>query len=163
MTEYGNIIFCKDNQTITYINKTYEGTIVIEKNYGNVDVKIIGENACSYGLIKELNLEKTEIATIKSFAFAFCSKLEKITLPKTLVSLEQNSFSLTAIASIHLPDSIVHFSGDSLNQCNRLNTLTVDEKNNYFISKENCIFSKDFSRLVKAPVNCQMKYIPNII
>ena len=158
-----NIIISFDpaSQTIKGINKTYEGTVIIKKSYDDVVVKTIGEYACNAGLLKELILNDTEITTIKKFAFVECSNLEKVVFPNTLTTLELNSFGVTGITSIHLPSSVEYFSGYVVNQCGKLNDITVDEKNKYFVSKNNFVFSKDFTTLVRVPINCDLKDIPN--
>ena len=73
-----------------------------------------------------------------------------------------NSFGVTGLTEFHLPKNVETFNGAVVNQSPLLNILTVAEENNNFASYKNFIFDKEFTKLIRAPINAQIGDIPLI-
>ena len=81
-------------------------------------------------------------------------------LPSTVTSFGENSFGGTGLACFTVPKDAVNFTGYVVNQSPNLNKLSVDEENEIFAAKDNFIFTKDFSVLIRAPINARYSDIP---
>lgn len=162
MTTYGYLTIDLSKKTITSIDKEYKGELKIEKTYGGTVIEIIGTGACSSGNITSLDLSSTSIITIKANAFLRCYNLISIQLPQTLITIGGNAFGVSGLTSFHLTKNVISFSGHALNQSPNLNILTVDKDNLNFASDNNFIFTKDFTELVRGPINFQYENIPKV-
>ena len=91
--------------------------------------------------------------TITEIAFYGCENLSTITIPNSVKTICSNAFALTAITSLVIPASVekVNDPADSIIRgCTKLASLTVDEANSYYRSKDNCIYTKDNTTFVCA-------------
>jgi hypothetical protein len=155
------LTFNSATKKITAIDKTFTGNIIIPRTCSDVDILIIGHNACESGQITGLDLSSTIITTIETYAFCYCYSLSSLSLPNTLTTLTDNCFALCSFSSFHLPESIITFNGYVLNQCPNLDILTVDPNNPNFITIKNFIFSKDLRKLIRTPIHYDYENIPN--
>ncbi len=73
-------------------------------------------------------------------AFADCSSLENITLGNNVWSLGLDSFSGTAIKSIHLGASVDSIAG-AFRNCSALETITVDRSNTVLFVNNNVVYT----------------------
>ena len=154
------IAFDSETQTITSISRSFSGDLILNRTYNNVDIITIGKGACQNGLIRSLDASKTIIERIKSEAFLICKNLVSLKLPSTVISFETNSFCGTGLTNFTVPKDTINFAGSVVNQSPNLNELFVEEGNKNFASKDNFIFTKDFSVLIRAPINARYFDIP---
>ena len=154
------ITFDSETKTITSINKSFSGDLILNKTFNDVDIITIGDKACKYGSIISLDASKTIIKNIKSEAFLFCKNLISLKLPSTVTSFEGNAFGITGLTNFTVPKDTVDFTGYVVNQSPNLNELFVEKGNENFASKDNFIFTKDFSVLIRAPINVRYSDIP---
>ena len=121
--------------------------------------------------IEEVVLKNAEV--INSHAFSSMNKLQKVTLNEGLKSLQANSFSsLSRLESLQLPDSLeifnnpltstnvksLHFSKNLKeynfrNESFKLESITVDEDNELFASKDGVLYNKNFTKIITYPCN----------
>ena len=75
-------------------------------------------------------LEQVEIGSgiknISPAAFMRCSALEKLVLPSTITSIGENAFSSSGLKSITLPASVVRINDNAFVNCNKLDTVHID-------------------------------------
>jgi Leucine-rich repeat (LRR) protein len=152
------ITFNAANNTITNIDPSFTGDVVISRVIGGIVVKTIGSKACNKGNLRSLDASSSEIETIQNEAFVYCHNL---TLPDSVKFLGGNSFAVTGITKFVVPKNTHEFTGYVLNQVPNLKELSVAEGNEYFASKNNCIFNKDFSILIKVANNVKLSDISN--
>lgn len=160
MSQY--ITFDATKGYITKIDTSFSGSLVLDRKINNVDIKVIYSQVCVGGKIKSFDASKTVIERIEGEAFLFCSDLRSVSLPETVTYFGGNAFAVAGITKFVLPKSTQQFTGYSLNQAPNLVELSVAEGNQYFASKGNCIFSKDFSTLIRAGNNVQFSKIPGV-
>lgn len=79
--------------------------------------------------------------------FDGCSLLTKIDLPDTLERIDPNAFSGTAISSMNFPAGVEEIGHSIFGNCPNLISITVDEKNEYFYSENNCIMKRSDNSL----------------
>ena len=75
------------------------------------------------GQIKSVIVEPG-ILELEPYAFAYCEKLQSVSLPKTLVSMiDMVFYKCTSLKSIDLPDSIINMGGGVFEECTSLTSL----------------------------------------
>jgi hypothetical protein len=89
------------------------------------NIKTIGERAFEGSKnLKEVVIEEgTE--EIGSWAFNECDSLETVTLPSTLISIDDSFSKCTNLKSVNIPSSVTEIDEDAFYMCDNL-TLTVE-------------------------------------
>ena len=85
--------------------------------------------------LKSIILPKS-IKSIGDYAFVGCRLLAEIEIPDGVEGTGDRAFSITALERLHLPASLVSFG--SIDGCNTLNEITVDDNNPIYDSRDNC-------------------------
>ena len=146
-----------DPNSTTITKLSTEETIM---NFTDSDARIIGYNACSNGIVEEIDLSETHIIQIATSAFGSCKSLKKITFPETLEIIEKNAFLGTALTNIHIPSNVSNMTGQAWNQIPNLASFSVDENNQYFCAIYGSLFSKD--RKILYRTTCNISYCSDI-
>lgn len=77
------------------------------------------------------------VESIQEYAFRFCS-IQEISLPSTLKSIGYGSLCLcNELQQLHIPASVTHFDYQCIAN-NVITSLTVDQDNSIFDSRDNC-------------------------
>lgn len=147
-------------------DKSYQGDIVIPENVEYEGEKYLVTSIENYAFelcneLKNVSLPNS-IVSIGDCAFWFCSGLTSIHLSEGLVSIGNQAFyccnSLTSInlpeglvsigdqaflgcsglTSIHIPSSVTSIYGAAFTTSDNLETITVEEGNLYYDSRNNC-------------------------
>lgn len=160
---------------VPYILKEYsikKGTTSISSKafYGCTDIESI--------------VIPSSIVKIESETFSGCTALWQIIIPNNVVSIGDGAFSkCTSLSSISFPNSVEHIGGgalfgckgltaihipanvkeigeDVLCECKNLTSIVVDEKNNYYDSRNQCnaIIESNSNTLI---AGCSSTVIPN--
>ena len=82
----------------------------------------------------------TGLTTIPAFCFSGCGKLEKITLPETIKSIELNAFQNTALTYIYIPASTTNIDLRAFSYSKQLINIDVDNYNTVFCSKDGNLY-----------------------
>ena len=84
---------------------------------------------------------------------------------KDLFSVEDRSFAkCTGLTSITLPKSVVHIDDDVFSGCSDLTEIIVDEQNPVFASDDGVLFDKNKTTLIKYPEGRKGEYtIPDSV
>ncbi len=95
------------------------------------------------------------IKTIGSSAFYGCSQIDNIRLSSSLKSIGSSAFRGTGIASITIPKSVESIGSYILEECVNLQSITVEEGNPYYDSRNNCngIYVKATNTLLAGCMN----------
>ncbi len=151
--------------TITDCKESIIGDIVIPDTIENYPVTKIGKNAFEYcSLITNITIPDSVI-TIDSLAFCSCRSLQNITIPDSVISIGYGLFSecdsLTSIKIGKGLTTIENASGYvgflSLNDCDGLKSIIVDEDNKNFSNDEyGVLFNKDKTELICFPNNSSL-------
>lgn len=90
----------------------------------------IGHSAFSGSALKEADLSKTQITTLKSSTFSDCTSLTSVQLPSTLTSIEGSAFyNCTSLTEITLDATTPPTLGSGqLSTCSSLEVIFVPEK-----------------------------------
>ena len=97
-------------------------------------IKQAAFNIC-YSL-KEIKLPNS-VTSIESLAFE-SSGLRNITIPKSVTSIGSNAFTNSALSSIYIPASVTSIELGAFAGCRALTSITVDENNLTYDSRNNC-------------------------
>jgi len=116
---------------------------------------VIPESTCIDG-------EDYTVVGIESNAFKNCEDVTSITIPGTVTSIGNSAFVGTGITSITISKNVTYIGMRALGNCRKLASVTVEEGNPEFDSRNNCnaiIHSKD-NMLIAGCVNT---VIPNSV
>ena len=79
--------------------------------------------------------------------------LENVTLPNTLIEIEDDAFHSTKISKIFIPKSVtILHPNNPFNYMPYLERIDVDQKNLNFASNNGILFSKNFDHLIHYPM-----------
>lgn len=116
--------------------------------------------------LKEVTLQ-SGLEEIPHDLFDGCVALEKVNIPETVKRIAANAFTnCKSLKSIHLPASLEEISGATIwhlfDGCDSLTTITVDEQNKVFDSRDNCnaIIETATNKLL---VGCKGTVIPESV
>ena len=103
----------------------------------------VAANACSQcRSLKELSLPDT-VTSIGMGAFTYCTSLVELALPASLVSIGSRAFyECSALKHLDFPKSLTSIASDAFHLL-YLDTLTVEDGNPVFHSKDNCLILTD--------------------
>lgn len=101
-----------------------------------------------------------DLKTINSAAFSFCTDLKEILLPETLETIGGVAFEYTSLVSLNIPSKVKKIGSNFICGVDSLETLTVNESNKTYESKNNCIIKKSDSTLIFA---CKTSVIPDTV
>lgn len=129
-----NATNCSDLASLNYVfYNVGTSTDGITVTFGDNVKRIPAYLFCAYSSafyapnIKTVILGKG-ITSISPYAFAYCNKLTKITVPNTVTSIGSNSFAYcTALTGIDIPSSITSIGAYSFAYCSGLKIIEVPE------------------------------------
>ena len=117
---------------------------------------------CAPGVIHAIIPEKYNdlpVRVIGESAFAECKKLQSVQIPETVQIIETRAFQeCTGLQAFHLPASVTLMGNFVLAGCKNITSLTADEKNEVFYSRDNCIIREVTKTLV---LGCSTSRIPD--
>jgi hypothetical protein len=153
-------------------NKAVEQLIIPSEIFGKPVIKIDTEAFRSCWNLKSVILPDT-LRSIGHIAFKDCISLEAIIIPDSVELLGFNAFEgCTSLKAVHLGNGIKIISQEAFLNCENLNTVSigkntnqiyfsaffgcmaiskiyVDDRNQVFSTRGDCLFSKDQSILIK--------------
>ena len=124
------------------------------------NITIIKSNAFSYSQIQTLKI--TSMCTIHSNAFSSSTRLVNVDFGDT-ISIAAYAFnSCSRITSILIPSTCTSVLGTSFQKCSGINSISVEEGNEVYDSRENCnaIIKTDTNTLIRG---CKSTIIPDNI
>ena len=123
-------------------------------------VKKIGlfafEDCQNYNSLKSVTLSNT-LEEIGVSAFIGCKELKSLNLPNSLKRIDDDAFAWCKFNSITIPASVTHI-GHYIFRETEIGSISVDSDNPFFSSRDNVIYSKDFSVLITCPSNIAAYY-----
>lgn len=94
-------------------------------------------------------------------AFNMCSSLCSIVIPEGVEEIGDYAFSDCRISSINLPSTLRKINGNPFGGCS-LESVTVEQSNNYYIARDNVLYDKEMKTLVFfPPYHREYYYIPD--
>lgn len=115
----------------------------------NKGLKSISEGTFFNSNLKGISLP-TSLTSIGRGAFAL-SKIKEIKIPEGVKKIEENTFEDTPyLTKITLPSTVDSISSKAFIKCYNLNDVSISSKNPNFVVKDNTIYSKKETTLVKS-------------
>lgn len=139
--------------TITDVDTSISGDVIIPSTLGGCGVTSIGSNAFDFCYKLTNIIIPDSVTLIGNHAFGQCSSLESITIPDSVTSIGDDAFiSCTSLKSITIPDSVTSIGEATFFWCHSLSSITVDKENNNYSSDEyGVLFNKGKSTLIQYP------------
>lgn len=141
--------FCKKCEELSQVVLPSTVTVIDESAF---------EECTSMGLMKL----PTNLEIIRNKAFWGCTRLRNITFPSSLTTLKNGSFQKAGLVSIDIPATLTSISDNSFSQCKDLESITVDNGNPNYDSREACnaIIETATGRLV---LGCKNTVVPSTV
>ena len=94
------------------------------------------------------------VTSIGFNAFMNCIKLDEIELPVNMVTIEYGTFAnCKSLKQIQIPSNISEIATSAFTNCENLEEIIVSEENSSFGMYDDCLYSKDLSKLVFVPIS----------
>ena len=91
------------------------------------------------------------VKAVARSAFMGSSKIGKVTLPKTLVSIGDYAFYNSSVTEINVPSGVTSIGEAAFASCTNLKGINVSGSNKNYCSVDGVLFSKDKSTIVCYP------------
>ncbi|MGL5692668.1 MAG: leucine-rich repeat domain-containing protein [Peptostreptococcaceae bacterium] len=115
----------------------------------NKGLKTISEGAFYNSNLKSISLP-TSLTYIGENTFAF-SKIKEIKIPEGVKKIQANTFTdMPNLNKITLPSTVDSISSKAFIKCYNLNNVSISSKNTNFMVKDNSIYNKNQTTLVKS-------------
>jgi len=136
-----NLIWTLDENGVLVISGTgdmYDYSFDTSPFYKNTDIKTV--------IIEE------GVTSIGKYAFNFCSQMSEIIIPATVTTIGEDAFSwCIQMSEISIPANVTYI-GEIFDNCSSLESITVDENNQYYSSDEyGVLFNKGLTKLIRFP------------
>ena len=84
--------------------------------------------------------------------FHHCTSLEHLVIPDSVKELSSVVlFACTSLKSVHIGKNVEIIGEHNFNDCENLESITVDPDNKYFAIKDGILYDKTFETLIKCP------------
>ena len=116
-------------------------------------VKKIGVKAMYYCFnLEKVDLSQTKLEVIPESCFELCSKLADIKIPN-VTKIDKNSFYLSGIKSINIPEATEVIADDAFRLCSDLISFDVSKNNNNYIEWNGALYTADKKILLFYPAS----------
>jgi hypothetical protein len=86
------------------------------------------------------------------------------TIPSAVKTIQNGAFFGCLLSSVSIPASVIYIDDAPFQGCNKLTSISVDEANTKYASKDGVLFSKDFTSLMSYPNGLSGAYtIPSTV
>lgn len=94
--------------------------------------------------------ENEEFTTIQSYSFAGCPKLQSISIPNCVVTIENRAFhDSRSLSDLKIGYGCTNINAGAFVGCDSLETVTINSENPVYLSKNNMIFLKADNSLMR--------------
>lgn len=131
------------------VNSAFSNNKTIEGVYIPDSVTSIGRNAFSYCESLESVIMTDSVTDIGERAFENSFALTDVTISRSLINIGASAFWGTNITSIVIPRSVVSIGECAFSNCLSLQSIVVEESNEYFQSIDENLYNKDGGILIQ--------------
>lgn len=103
------------------------------------------------------------ITVLGNQAFYGCSSLERISLPKGLLTIGNNTFSESGLKTCDIPSTVTVIWDQPWNSVQTLQSLNVAEDNKYYSSYDGAIYDVNQTRLIHCPAGKRTLSFPSTV
>ena len=147
----GAIYFDSDTGEITNCD-TSVTSVDIPEEINGASVTSIGEFAFDGCRSLTSITIPNSVTSIGKCAFQGCRSLTNITIPNSVTSIGESAFSdCDSLTSITIPDSVTSIGEGPFNWCSSLTSIIVDDNNKNYSSKDDVLYDKEQTKLIKYP------------
>ncbi len=105
---------------------------------------------------------KIPVTVIEDSAFSYCHYIVSIEIPNSIIHIGYEAFrSCDSLKSVNIPSSVQYISDYAFYECSTdINSITVDESNAKYHSKDNCLIETETNKLI---LGCKNSIIPDYV
>lgn len=111
--------------------------LVIPEQVNGFTVTSVGRRAFSWTDIENVTLPNTLIY-LDNEAFSVAEHLNAIDIPRNVVEIGGSAFACCGIKELYIPETVRSIGGGAFSSCANLNSIIIDEKNPRYDSRNNC-------------------------
>ena len=132
---------CRQNKKIT--------SVVFPDTVENIGTRVLAWCSELESIVLPVNLR-----TLGGQAFFNCEKLKSIDLPHGLEKIGSSAFGLCYdLGDVYIPESVHEIGGGAFCGCESMKSLTVDESNENYVSKDGVLYANDMKRIMCYPAD----------
>lgn len=136
--------------TVTEVDTSVEGTVIIPDELGGYPVTAIGDWAFEYCTEVTGVTIPDSVTSIGDRAFYYCPKLTSVTIGNGVETIGEWAFSnCGGLTSIHIPANVTSIGEGAFSDCGALEGFTVDAANKSYYFKDDCLINTETNELVK--------------
>ncbi len=126
------------------------GPLTYEVNDGIVRITSCDPAAINVDI--PASIENLPVTKVGRSAFSHRVELGAVSLPETLLALEDYAFyGCRQLESISLPAGVKTIGRFAFTMCTSLNSVTVDSRNEFYAAREGILYTSDLRRLIHVP------------
>lgn len=95
-------------------------------------------SACAYNEDYEVTENSTDAFEIGDRYYYGCDSLTCVTLSEAVRTIGDQAFFGSSIVSLGIPSGVLYIGSNAFNFCTNLTSITIDERNPVFDSRDNC-------------------------
>ena len=128
----------------------YSDGLELSLSYDGTYYEVVGIGSCTdMELILPSTYNGLPVKTIAWRAF-FYSDITNVTVPNSITAIESYAFSdCYALASVTVGADVTYISDNAFDNCNALVGITVNKQNEYFVSIDGNLYTKNTETLIK--------------
>lgn len=141
-----------DEATITKVDKSIGGSVVIPAALGGYPVVGIGEHAFSQcNSITSVTIPES-VKLIGGYAFYQCENLTYISIGQKVETIEVSAFEdCNKLPTVTIPESVTSIGTCAFGSCDSLYNISVDDANSSYSSAQGVLFDKDMKTILQFP------------
>ena len=140
--------FAYSSTDVKWTDGVTGGAIYFDSDTG--EITNCDTSVTSVDIPEEIN--GASVTSIGEFAFDGCRSLTSITIPNSVTSIGESAFSdCDSLTSITIPDSVTSIGEGPFNWCSSLTSIIVDDNNKNYSSKDDVLYDKEQTKLIKYP------------
>ena len=98
------------------------------------------------------SIESLPVTQVGRSAFSHRVELHTVSLPETLLALEDYAFyGCRQLEIISLPAGVETIGRFAFTMCSSMNSITVDSRNEFYAAREGLLYTSDLRRLIHVP------------
>ncbi len=125
--------------------------VIIDGDFTSIPSGLV---SVSYENFNSITINSSTIETIESGAFGYVTRLSEITIPDTVLTIENDAFFNTGLTDINIPSSVTNIGQRAFSYGTNAESVTINRKDDTaLVIGQNAFFSKISSKTIDLNYN----------